>query len=944
MSLVAPYTVVNDPKLHDPMAAMIVTGRLDFPDDRLAGKKLWAAVKTSTNAHGSILADAGTITAITVGNGGSGYTSAPTVTITGGGGTGASATATVSAAGAVTAIALNSAGSGYTSAPTITLTGGAGAGATATVAFTAGKLHIDTTAALAFPGVVGVFHAGSFPAGSSAAGGFATSWTNYGVVIAAVVATDWETARWACNLITVTYNAPLPVVFDADAAMSASSPLSGRQATSNVTTSTQTRLDAAGNGAAYGLAHCDKTMQVTTTWTPTQQHNPIHPKTGLAYFTGDPGDQTRQGTGDCYGFSVTQNAMSHLNSLYSSVNMPQQQTHYQAHGCGGGFGDGESTVQMSMAAVLSQALGGAIVVLKLSRKDHNHIGGRQYDTKGVFNIGYNKDGTIVAWQGGWYGNGGGASGMWYGLRTTYKIPYLDWTAYNIYTNTPARNSWRDVADPEGGWAFERAIDLIAADLGMDPYAVRQKNLMGVLDPDQDGTKLVWSDKCVNDCLAQAYTASGYASKWHAPNTKTLADGRKHGIALAGRQDSHGGMSGGGRYGHLLMGGTHTNGSVEMYMGGSRASMGPQAAMMVVVAEVLGLPYSAVRLAEWANGDITLADGMQNGSSHTPGAGSAFYMAALDMRIRIFNRACGLAPLSTVVPAGVTQAKATAVLSTVFPGGTIASFTITNGGSGYTGVPAVTISGGGGTSASATAHVTNGVVDAIVVTNQGSGFTTVPTVVVSAVTPDLLDAANGSIFLKSDPTKTITHATCTNGWDPQISVAQGWGSYLRTAAVGSAPIGSACNSTGGAAACIEVAVDTNTGEVEILGYWNATSTGTTLFKPGVMKEISSGCEAGIGQCLFYGDVYDPTTAAVLQMSHGSFSQQTALDLYPSAFTLIDVQHNSPSGPLGCHGMAEPASGEPNVVWEAIYNAIGVFPDHNHGAGSPNTILKALGKAT
>jgi CO/xanthine dehydrogenase Mo-binding subunit len=534
--------------------------------------------------------------------------------------------------------------------------------------------------------------------------------------------------------------------------------------------------------------------------------------------------------------------------------------------------------------------------------------------------------------------------MWYGLQKSYKIPYIDWTAYNIYTNTPARNSWRDVADVEGGFAFERCIDLIAADLGMDPYAVRMKNIMGVLDPDLDGTHLVWSDKCVNDCLAQAYSISGYATKWHAPNTKTLSDGRKHGIAIGGRQDSHGGMSGGGRYGHILMGGTHTNGSVEIYIGGSRASMGPQAAMMVVVAEVLGLPYSAVRLAEWANGDINLADGMQNGSSHTCGAGSAFYMAALDMRTRIFNRALGLAPFSTLVPAGVTQAKATAVLSTVFPGGTIASFTVTNGGSGYTGVPAVTISGGGGTSASATAHVTNGVVDAIVVTNQGSGFTTVPTVVVSAVTPDLLDAANGSIFLKSDPTKTITHATATSGWDPQISVAQGWGSYLRTAAVGSSPIGSACNSTGSMASCVEVAVDTNTGDVEILNYTNVVSTGTSIFKTAVMKEIGSGVEAGQGQCLFYGDVYDPATAAVLQMSHGSFGQQTAMDIYPSSFKLVDVQHNSPSGPCGAHGMAEPCSGTEVSVYCAIYNAIGAWPDHNHGAGSQNTILKALGKAT
>ena len=67
---------------------------------------------------------------IKVVNGGSSYTTAPTVQITGGGGTGAVATATVSA-GKVSAIALTSAGTGYTNAPTITLIGGGGSGASA---------------------------------------------------------------------------------------------------------------------------------------------------------------------------------------------------------------------------------------------------------------------------------------------------------------------------------------------------------------------------------------------------------------------------------------------------------------------------------------------------------------------------------------------------------------------------------------------------------------------------------------------------------------------------------------------------------------------------------------------------------------------------------------------------------------------------------------------
>jgi hypothetical protein len=69
---------------------------------------------------------------IKITNGGSGYTSNPTVTISGGGGSNAAATAYVGSTGAVTAILLTNYGSGYTSAPTVSFSGGGGAGAAAT--------------------------------------------------------------------------------------------------------------------------------------------------------------------------------------------------------------------------------------------------------------------------------------------------------------------------------------------------------------------------------------------------------------------------------------------------------------------------------------------------------------------------------------------------------------------------------------------------------------------------------------------------------------------------------------------------------------------------------------------------------------------------------------------------------------------------------------------
>jgi hypothetical protein len=356
MSLIAPYNVLNNPNNHDPRTYKMVTGTFDFADDHTVpgGKKWWGAIKGSPNAHGSIKTDPGTITSVTVTAGGSGYTSAPTVTFTGGGGTGAAATATV-AGGAVTAVTLTSPGTGYTSAPTITFTGGGGTGAAARVDFKIGKMHVNADKAKAFPGVKGVFWYESFAGG----GGFATSWLYYGTPIAGVVAEDWETARYACSLIEIEYNTPLPVVFDADAAMDPSSPLSGRQATGNVVTSTFTRNDSQGRDVTYGLTQAEKTLKVDTAWSPTTQHNPLHPKTGLASFIGAPGANsattTRKGAGDLYGFCSSRNGMGVSPAWLRPPPCPLHQTHCQIHGCGGGFGDGESGTQMNFAARFSQA-------------------------------------------------------------------------------------------------------------------------------------------------------------------------------------------------------------------------------------------------------------------------------------------------------------------------------------------------------------------------------------------------------------------------------------------------------------------------------------------------------------------------------------------------------------------------------------------------------------
>ncbi len=65
--------------------------------------------------------------------------------------------------------------------------------------------------------------------------------------------------------------------------------------------------------------------------------------------------------------------------------------------------------------------------------------------------------------------------------------------------------------------------------------------------------------------------------------------------------------------------------------------------------------------------------------------------------------------------------------------TITGFNVLNGGTGYT-TPAVVLTGGGGSGATATARVSNGVVLGLVLTNAGTGYTSAPTVTLRDPSP------------------------------------------------------------------------------------------------------------------------------------------------------------------------------------------------------------------
>ena len=109
-----------------------------------------AVIATQATASATAIAG-GAVTAISLGVGGSGYTSAPAVTFSGGGGTGATATTTI-AGGIVTAITLGVGGSGYTSLPTVTIAAPALVGSVSYVTLVAGGTLYGAAPAVTFSG------------------------------------------------------------------------------------------------------------------------------------------------------------------------------------------------------------------------------------------------------------------------------------------------------------------------------------------------------------------------------------------------------------------------------------------------------------------------------------------------------------------------------------------------------------------------------------------------------------------------------------------------------------------------------------------------------------------------------------------------------------------------------------------------------------------------
>jgi aerobic carbon-monoxide dehydrogenase large subunit len=299
--------------------------------------------------------------------------------------------------------------------------------------------------------------------------------THTGAGVAVVVADDRYAAEDALALIEVDYE-PLPAVVDAEKATQPGAPQIHENAPNNICMDWSVG-DKAGTESALGSSEVViKQRLVNQRLIP----NVMETRGCIAQYLPASEEYTVWMT------SQTPHIMRLLMTAFV-FNIPETKMRVIAPQVGGGFGTKIFLYpEYCLMAALAKKVGRPVKWSETRRE--NYIAtthGRDHITD--IEVGAKKDGTITALKVKTYANLGGIlSTIGPGIPTTlygrvlsgaYKIPHIYCNVLGVYTNTGMVDAYRGAGRPEATYVIERAVDLVARELNLDPVEVRRKNFI-----------------------------------------------------------------------------------------------------------------------------------------------------------------------------------------------------------------------------------------------------------------------------------------------------------------------------------------------------------------------------------------------------------------------------------------------------------------------------------
>ena len=225
----------------------------------------------------------------------------------------------------------------------------------------------------------------------------------------------------------------------------------------------------------------------------------------------------------------------------------------------------------------------------------------------------------------------------------YRAPVVQMEVMAVTTNKPTTSPYRGAGGPEGAFAMERTMDLLAKELGMDPAEIRRINM---LTPDAfpytTPTGYTYDSGNFTPALQQALDLADYSGLREQQRNRD-PNGPLMGVGISTFMKATGGL------GPMRDGNSRVevdpDGAVRVYTEVSPHGQGQETSFAQVTADVLGITPAQVKVH---HGDTDTAPfGWGSIASRgTPAGGSAIYEASQKAKAHLDQIASDLLECAT----------------------------------------------------------------------------------------------------------------------------------------------------------------------------------------------------------------------------------------------------------------------------------------------------------
>jgi xanthine dehydrogenase YagR molybdenum-binding subunit len=176
-------------------------------------------------------------------------------------------------------------------------------------------------------------------------------------------------------------------------------------------------------------------------------------------------------------YASTQGTASVRDELAEIFNLKKSQVRVVTDFMGGGFGAKFGAGNYGVLATHLSKKTNAPVRLMLDRKDEHLSVGNRPDSVQRLKVGARRDGTLMAIHLESYGTAGVGTGAGCAgpAQNMYECPNILTEEADVFTHSGPAAAFRAPGHPQGCFALEQAIDMLAERLQIDPLALRDKN-------------------------------------------------------------------------------------------------------------------------------------------------------------------------------------------------------------------------------------------------------------------------------------------------------------------------------------------------------------------------------------------------------------------------------------------------------------------------------------